>query len=157
MLALNRNVREPLLEHMTSYSRWQYFSLLPHILRLNLCYWIKSEEKYFVSKISFQYFFSMALPTHSGPKPLIQFRNYFSQTVGLLGRVIRPSQGPYLNSGQHKHRINAYTHQTSMPWVGFEPTIPASERAKIVHALDRKATVTGLISVMYNTYHQYFK
>jgi hypothetical protein len=29
-----------------------------------------------------------------------------------------------------------------MPWVGFEPTVPASERAKTVHALDRSATVT---------------
>jgi hypothetical protein len=32
-----------------------------------------------------------------------------------------------------------------MPYVGFEPTILASERAKAVHALDRSATVTGLI------------
>jgi hypothetical protein len=31
-----------------------------------------------------------------------------------------------------------------MRCVGFEPTIPASERAKTVHALDRSATVTGL-------------
>jgi hypothetical protein len=31
-----------------------------------------------------------------------------------------------------------------MPCVGFEPTIPASERAKTVYALDRSATVTGL-------------
>jgi hypothetical protein len=30
-----------------------------------------------------------------------------------------------------------------MPCVGFEPTITVSERAKIVHALDRSATVTG--------------
>jgi hypothetical protein len=30
-----------------------------------------------------------------------------------------------------------------MPCVGFEPTIPASERAKTVHVLDRSATVTG--------------
>jgi hypothetical protein len=30
-----------------------------------------------------------------------------------------------------------------MPLVGFELTIPASERAKTVHALDRSATVTG--------------
>jgi hypothetical protein len=30
-----------------------------------------------------------------------------------------------------------------MPCVKFEPTIPASERAKTVHALDRSATVTG--------------
>jgi hypothetical protein len=30
-----------------------------------------------------------------------------------------------------------------MPGVGFESTIPVSERAKTVHALDRTATVTG--------------
>jgi hypothetical protein len=57
--------------------------------------------------------------------------------------VISPSQGRYLNTGEHKHRINAYTHQTSMPWMGFEPTIPESERAKTIHALDHEATVTG--------------
>jgi hypothetical protein len=30
-----------------------------------------------------------------------------------------------------------------MPRVGFEPTIPAFERAKTVHASDRAATVIG--------------
>jgi hypothetical protein len=30
-----------------------------------------------------------------------------------------------------------------MPRVGFEPTIPAFEQAKTVHALDRAANVTG--------------
>jgi hypothetical protein len=50
---------------------------------------------------------------------------------------------PLLNTGQHKHKINTYTYQTSMPCVGFEPMIPASERAKTVLALDRSATVTG--------------
>jgi hypothetical protein len=49
----------------------------------------------------------------------------------------------------HKHRINAYTHHTSMPCVGFEPTIPASERAKTVHVLDRSATVTGLLYITF--------
>jgi hypothetical protein len=85
----------------------------------------------------------MALPAHSGTRPLIQFRNHFSQTVGLLGRVISPSQGRYLNTRQHKYRINAYTHQISLHWVGVEPTIPASERAKTDHASDCAATVTG--------------
>jgi hypothetical protein len=33
-----------------------------------------------------------------------------------------------------------------MPWVGFEPTIPASERAKTVHALDRASTVIGMFT-----------
>jgi hypothetical protein len=68
----------------------------------------------------------------------------FLQTVGLLGRGISQSQGRYLNTGQHKHRINTYTHQTSMHFVEFEPTNPASERAKTVHSLDHSATVTGL-------------
>jgi hypothetical protein len=57
--------------------------------------------------------FSMALPAHLGPWP--QFHNQFSQTVGLLGWVISSSKGRYLHTGQHKHIINAYTHQTSMP------------------------------------------
>jgi hypothetical protein len=94
------------------------------------------------------FFLSMALPAHSGLRPLTQFHNHFSQPVGLLGRVISPSQGRYLNTGQHKHRINAYTHKTSMMWVGFKPTTPASERAKTVHALDRPAIVTGSLNVI---------
>jgi hypothetical protein len=53
-------------------------------------------------------------------------RNNFSQKVGLLGRAISPSQGRNLNTGQHKHRTNAFTpnihplsgtgtHNTSVP------------------------------------------
>jgi hypothetical protein len=34
----------------------------------------------------------------------------FTQSVGILERVIGTSQGLYLNTGQHKHRINAHTH-----------------------------------------------
>jgi hypothetical protein len=30
-----------------------------------------------------------------------------------------------------------------MPWVGFEPTIPAFEQAKTVHVLHLAATVIG--------------
>jgi hypothetical protein len=35
--------------------------------------------------------------------------------------------------------------RTSMPWVGFEPTIPVFEREKTVHALDCAATVIGIL------------
>jgi hypothetical protein len=76
----------------------------------------------------------------------------YTQTVGLLGRVIGPSQGLYLNTGQHKHRktrARAHTHQTSMPELGFEPTITASELPRTVHALERSATVTGLYELYY--------
>jgi hypothetical protein len=74
-----------------------------------------------------------------GPWPLIFCFMIILQTIGLLGRVISAS----LHRGQHKHRINTFTYQTSMPYVGFEPTIPASERVKTVYALDLSATVTG--------------
>jgi hypothetical protein len=67
----------------------------------------------------------------------------YRQSIVFLGRVISSSQGLYLNTGQHKHRINAYIYQTSMPCVGLEPTIPASERTKTVYATDRLANVTG--------------
>jgi hypothetical protein len=42
---------------------------------------------------------------------------FFIQTVGLLGRVISPSQGRYLHAGQHKHRINAYTDIRILSWI----------------------------------------
>jgi hypothetical protein len=53
-----------------------------------------------------------------------------------------------LNTEQHKHRINTYTHQTSMPRVGIEPMIPASERTKTVNALDCEAILTGIYLIM---------
>jgi hypothetical protein len=93
-------------------------------------------------------FFSVALPAYSGPRPIVKVRNHFTQKVWLLKRLISPSQGRYLNTGQHKHRINAYT---PIPWVGFEPTIPASERAKMVHVLDCAAPVTGQLYCLKQT------
>jgi hypothetical protein len=60
----------------------------------------------------------------------IQFLN-LRHSVGLLGRVISPSQGRYITQTQNKHK------QISMPLVGIEPTTPAFERAKTVHALYR--------------------
>jgi hypothetical protein len=69
---------------------------------------------------------------------------FFSQSVVLLGRGISPSQGLYLHIGQHKQNKST---QTSMPQVWFEPTIPIFERAKIVHALDRAATVICTLTV----------
>jgi hypothetical protein len=70
--------------------------------------WIEPNQ---YTVLIYTYSFSIALPAHSGPRSLIQFRNHFSQMVGLLGRVISPSQGRYLHTGQHKHRINAYPHK----------------------------------------------
>jgi hypothetical protein len=90
------------------------------------------------------FFFQWLFQPVQGPGLLFSSVIILSQTVGLLGLVISPSQGRYLNTGQHNHRISAYTYKTSMPWMGFEPTFPAPERAKTVHASDGAATVTGM-------------
>jgi hypothetical protein len=50
-------------------------------------------------------------------------------------------QGRYLRTEQYKQRLNAHRYKC-LEW-DFEPTIPAFERAKTVHALDRAATVVG--------------
>jgi hypothetical protein len=41
-------------------------------------------------------------------QPLIQFRTHSSQTVGPLGRVISPTQGRYLHTGQHKKKLRGF-------------------------------------------------
>jgi hypothetical protein len=37
-----------------------------------------------------------------------------------------------------------------MPSVGFEPTTPVFERANAFHALDRAATVVGILGIEYH-------
>jgi hypothetical protein len=54
------------------------------------------------------YFFDW-LYSPCGPCSIFNFLIY-SQSVGLLGRVISSSQDLSLNTGQHKHRINTFTH-----------------------------------------------
>jgi hypothetical protein len=58
-----------------------------------------------------------------------------------------------LDGGSGRRKAATYTHdststeqthtQTSMPRVGFEPTIPVFERAKMVHDLYRAVIVIG--------------
>jgi hypothetical protein len=60
--------------------------------------------------------------------------------VGLLGRVISPSQGRYLHRATQTQNKRI---QTTLPLAGFEPTIPVFKRAKTFHASDRAAAVTS--------------
>jgi hypothetical protein len=67
----------------------------------------------------------------------LQFLN--PKTVGRTPRTgDQPIARPLPTQTQNKHRY------TSMPRVGFEPTIPVFERAKTIHASDRAATVIGI-------------
>jgi hypothetical protein len=54
-------------------------------------------------------FFFYWLDSPCGPWSLFSLLIY-SQSVGLIGRVISSLEGLYRNTGQHKHRINTYTH-----------------------------------------------
>jgi hypothetical protein len=64
----------------------------------------------------------------------LKLMNLFKHLVGLLGRGIGPTQGLYIHTGQHNTEKRGHT---SMPRVGFEPTIPVLERPKIVGVSDR--------------------
>jgi hypothetical protein len=60
--------------------------------------------------------------------------------VELLRRGISSSQSRFLHRRKQTPNNRA---QTSMLWVGFEPTFPEFERAKTVHFLVLVATVIG--------------
>jgi hypothetical protein len=74
------------------------------------------------------------------PWPLIQFPNLYT-----VGRTPRTSDQPVERPlpGHRTAQTQNERSQTSSPRVGFEPTIPAFERAKTVRALDSAATVIG--------------
>jgi hypothetical protein len=85
---------------------------------------------------------STALNRLLGPGLFFSFVIFFTQTVGLLWTGDQPVARPLpTHKTTKKYRINVHT--ISIPWVEFEPTIPASERAKTVHTLDRAVTVIG--------------
>jgi hypothetical protein len=80
----------------------------------------------------------MALQPFVVPWPLFQFLDFY--TVGSIPwtgdqPVTKPLPAHTIVQTQNKHT------QTSIPWVEFEPTIPAFEREKTVHASDPAATV----------------
>jgi len=59
----------------------------------------------------------------------LKFTNPFGQLIGLLGRGMSPMQGLYVHTGQRNTEKRGHT---SMPRVGFEFTVPLSERPKTV-------------------------
>jgi hypothetical protein len=79
-------------------------------------------------------------------RPLLDFGCFFSFL--LLYAVCRtPRMGDQLLQGRYLHRKiqtkNKRT-QTSMPWLGFEPTTPVFEQARTVRALARAVTVISM-------------
>jgi hypothetical protein len=84
---------------------------------------------------------SAALQPFVGPWPLLQFRNHFYRDGKTPWTSDQPVARPLLT--HRTTRTQNKRTQTSMSRVGFEPTIPAFERAMTVHASDFAATVIG--------------
>jgi hypothetical protein len=105
----------------------------------------KEEEKY-------KYIFFVSLQPFVGTWSLFSFLILYTGGRNPLtsGQTVpRPLPKHRATQTQNK-RI--HTHQISMPWVGSEPTITMSERAKTVHALDCAANVTGKNINMFTKY-----
>jgi hypothetical protein len=93
------------------------------------------------------YFSEQAISIHQWPySPLLghglffSLVIYFKQSVGLLGRGSARLKATTYTQDNTNTELT-FTVQTSMSWVGFEPT-------KAVHALDRATTVFGEQSVL---------
>jgi hypothetical protein len=90
----------------------------------------------------------------SEPWPLFQFRNLY--TVGrTLWTGDQPTTRP-LHTHTPTHRTTQTQNKrtkTDIPRVGFEPRIPVLEWVKMVHALDRVATVIGTNYDISSEYH----
>jgi hypothetical protein len=62
------------------------------------------------------------------PGLFFSFIIFFTQTIGLLGRAISPSQGHYIHTGQHKHRINAHADIHALSGIRtHDPSVRVSE------------------------------
>jgi hypothetical protein len=63
-----------------------------------------------------------------GPGLFFSSEIFFTQTVGLLGRLIILSEGRYLHTRQHKHRINAHTDIYALSGIRTQdPSVRAGE------------------------------
>jgi len=66
--------------------------------------------------------------------------NLFGKLVVHFGRGISPTQGFYLHKTTQQRKTSRHA---SMPWAGFETTIPVFERSKRVRSLNRATIGTG--------------
>jgi hypothetical protein len=72
-----------------------------------------------------------------------RFLELFRHMVGLLGRVISPSQGLYLHRTTQHRKTQTNIHALS----GSRTHDPSNQPAK-THASDRTATMTGIIWIL---------
>jgi hypothetical protein len=82
-----------------------------------------------------------------GPGLFFTFVIFFlTQTVGLLGQLISPSQGHYLNTRQHKHRTNAHTDIHALNGIRtHDPRVRASENSTYLNPCSHRDRLSKTI------------
>jgi hypothetical protein len=98
----------------------------------------------FIHSFIHQWLYSSLL----NPGLFFSFVILFTQSVGLLGRVMSPSQGRYLHAGQHK--INAYTDIRAFSGIRtYDPSARASDDSSYLrqraHCDWLRSTITRII------------
>jgi hypothetical protein len=103
---------------------------------ISICnkYIMRYANGYFFSLVALQSLKDLGRPTYR------RFLELFRHTVGLLGRVISPSQGLYLHRTTEHRKTRTNIHALS----GIRTHDPSNQPAK-THASDRTATVTGMV------------
>jgi hypothetical protein len=90
----------------------------------------------------------------------VDLRRFFSflictQSAGLCGLEISPSQGRYLHTEQHKHRINAHRHPC-LEWDSNPRSQRSSERRRfmplIPFSIFKRHFPTGLCATILQAY-----
>jgi hypothetical protein len=125
----------------------------------NLTCWNSPEADVFLCSLVYKHFviscstfyLSMALQPFCWTLAAFQLLDHLHSRYDCLdgGSVRRKAATCTHTTAQTQ---NKHT-QTSMPQVGFKPTIPVFQRAKTVHALDHMATVVSSCSTLHILYY----
>jgi hypothetical protein len=119
-----------------------HFSKAEHYSHIRYQLWMKIRSAYIMWTFSLYVLYIALQPF--GPWPLFQFLNLY--TVGRTPWTVDQPVARRLHTQRTAQTQNKRT-QTSMPRMGFEPTIPVLKRKKTVHALDRAATLIGTVNI----------
>jgi hypothetical protein len=106
---------------------------------------IMKTDKSLIQSLIYQWHYSPLLD----PGLFFSFVIFFTQSVGLLGRGISPSQGRYLYTGQYKRRINAHTDINALSWIRtHDPSVRASEDSSYLRPpghCDRQFVISSMM------------
>jgi hypothetical protein len=106
----------------------------PHCTLISFASWKKTRNILFSSWVIYRS--NHYLSIYGSTVLLLDLDRFFSfliytQSVGLLGRGISQSQGRYLITEQHKHRMNAHRHPC-LEWDTNPRTQCSSERRQLM-------------------------